>query len=182
MSTSTIMILVGSIVLLVWWQLQSVSKKILVTYRRPSRQRLTKLVPLDSKTVIFDGLEFTILPDRAGLQWYKLLWGLLGNIGTWIIAYDFAWYSKYPQDPNNYWATVISPTAQRSMNNEQSFVAYNRSVDKQSGRKKGGLSEWMPYILIGAVMLIGFYYMYTLHQQDDKNIRSLMDAVRMLNK
>src|SRR3972149_5602161 len=174
MSPNMILILVSSIVLVVWWQLTTMSKKVLCTYRRPSRQRLTKFVPLDQQKVRFDNLEFTILPDRAGLQWYKLLWGLLGNIGTWIIAYDFTWQSEFPQDPSNYWISNVSGATRRATNNQDSYTAFNRSVDKQSGRK-GTLSQYFPFIVMGLIMLIALYYFYNQINVQNLQLKAMSD-------
>ncbi len=181
MPTNQILVLVGSVISVLWYQLYSLKNKVICQYTRPSNQQLKKFVRLDSKNVRFDNLEFTILPERHVLVWQRLLWGLFGNIGTWVIGYEFTWDSQYPRNPNSYKPSIVSPAAKKAMDNEASFIAYNRSVEKQSGRK-GGLAQYFPFIIIGLVVLVAVYYLYGLIRTQGIQIQSLSDAIRLMNK
>ena len=181
MSPSTLIILIGAIAVIAWFQLQSLKNKVFCSYNRPSGQEIRQWVKLDQKKVRFDNLEFTILPERHKLMWYKLLWGILGNIGTWVIAYDFTFDSEYPRDPRTYKPSVVNPETRRAMNNSDSWAAYNRSVDKQSGRKQG-LSQYYPIIIAALLVGVAFYYLYNQNAANQANIKSLEEAIRLMNK
>ncbi len=149
--------LVGFAILMVWFTLAKLKNRALCRYHRASKQIIEKAVKIDDNHVIFDGLEFTIVPGRASLQWYDK--GLLGwfRLGTWVVSYDFSRNSKYPHDPNQFSYNGMPPALAKLFNRESAMAAFARGVQKQTGIKQGKFEKWLPWIAILLILVIAFY-------------------------
>lgn len=142
----------------IWYSINNLKNKVLVIYTRNTGQEISKLVRLQDRYVDFDNKQFTLVPDRHRLHWKSVL----GLFGTWIICYHIYWYSRYPSDPRRFEVTVDSPSAAHYMNEEQSYTAYNKSeAARDTLKKRGGFMQYLPYIIIGIVLVVIIYIVWT---------------------
>ncbi len=136
----------------VWYAINNLKNKCLCTYRRRSKQRLEKYIPLRAEGVVFEGKRFEIVPDRAGLQWKTIL----GLFGTWVITYDFSWYYRYPHNPNDFANVWDSPELRHNINLEERMRAFAKGYPSMAtGKKASVLQQYLPWIAILAVVIIG---------------------------
>jgi hypothetical protein len=139
-------------------------KQIYVIYHRITGQIFEGFVKVNGNNVDIDNKRFTLLADRRSLVWWNK--GIHAFFGTYVIAYEFSHYSKYPHDPKNYTLTVVSPAVAKVLNNEARMGSFARGVSQQgSGAKKGGMFEkYLPYILV-ALVLILIVFIFQMHSQ-----------------
>jgi hypothetical protein len=104
------------------------------------------------------------MPDRAGLQWYTR--GIHAYFPTWVITYDFSYYSRFPHNPDDFKDTVVSPAVRHVLNNEERMKSFAKGVQSQgAGAKKSGMFEkYLPYILIG-ILVILVVFVFQMHGQ-----------------
>ena len=149
-------------------------KQVLIIYHRVTGQVLEKFATLSDRTVDIDGKRFIVMPDRH----FLLLWdrGIHSFFRTWVIGYEFSYYSRYPHDPKNFKDTVVSPAVAKVLNNEDRMKSFARGVQSQVAGKKGGAFEkYLPYILV-AVMLVLIVLYFRMNGQ----IGALTKAVQGL--
>jgi hypothetical protein len=141
-----------------WYCLYQLRNKALCIYTRATTQEIEKFVGLKARTVVFDKMEFDILPERHRLKWKTVL----GLFGTWVIAYHFVWNDSIPEDPNAYKIQVISPEVRHTMNQEKKFKAFlSEEAPKGVIKKSGGFMQYIPWFIICAVLIGVIYMMFT---------------------
>jgi len=153
--------------LFVFYGVYSTSKlksQVLVIYHRVTGQVLEQFAKISDRTVDIDGKRFTIMPDRHSLMWWNR--GIHQFFGTWVITYEYSYYSKYPHDPKNFKDVVVSPAVAKVLNNEDRMKSFARGVNSQgAGAKKGGMFErYLPYAMV-AILLILIVFIFQMKGQ-----------------
>lgn len=161
-----------------YYATSKLKNKVLVIYHRPSGQVLEQFAKLDDRTVDIDGKRFTISPDRRSLMWY--IRGIHKYFPTWVIVYEFSFYSKYPHNPDDFKDTVVSPSVARTLNNEARMKSLSLGVQNQGGTKKGGFFEkYLPIIIIVLILLIVVVGVFVFSMNSDMNVvkKTLQDIL-----
>ncbi len=136
----------------VWYSINNLKNKCLCIFRRKNKQRIKKLVPLKDNKLTFEGFEYDIDPRCAGLEWVIVM----GIFGTWVIAYDFSWYHRFPHDPNDFENVWDTPDLRKSINLQDRMKAYARGQSQAlSGKKPSTFQQYLPWIAIFAVVIVG---------------------------
>jgi amino acid transporter len=140
--------------------------KCLCVYTRASTQEIEKFVSLQDRHVSFDKKRFDIVPGTQRLKWKSIM----GIFGTWVVAYHFVWYSRFPENPNIYNVPIESPEARHDMNQEEKFRAYQRAESQRDKvvKTKGSLMSFIPWIIVAVVLAFIMYTLYT--QGKDMNV------------
>ena len=123
---------------------------------------------------MFDKKQLDIVPDRATLIW-KTVFGIFG---TWVITYYYSWYSRFPHDPNQFDNVWETPEVRGAINQSERMTAFARGVDThEKSKKSGGLMSFLPFIIIGVILIFMMYVIYT--QGKDMTIikQALQDAL-----
>lgn len=79
---------------------------------------------------------------------------------------DFLWNSPYPIDPDTGEPVMLSPEVEHAIDQESAMRNYaNSQQTALMGKvgKMGGIERFLPWIAIGAVVLIGLF-VYTMNQ------------------
>ena len=134
-------------------------KQVYVIYHRITGQILEVFATINDRTVDIDNKRFTLMPDRRSLIWWNR--GVHQFFGTWVITYEFSYYSRFPHDPRNYKDTVVSPSVLKVLNNEARMSSFAKGVNNQgTGVKKQGMFEkYLPYIMIGIALILIVLYL-----------------------
>lgn len=165
-----------AIVAIGMWQSRRMKTMVLCKYTSRSKQTFDKLVSEKPGYVIFEGKKFKILPSCGQQKYYDK--GLSSFFPTKITAYDFRWNSDLPIDPNTGDPVMLTPENMARLNQEQALGAYagsNETALKGGKAKLGGMDKWMPFIMIGLAIAVG-YLIYT-NYQDAKNAKVTQQAI-----
>ena len=131
-------------------------KQVYVIYHRVTGQILEVFAKIDDEVVDIDGKRFTLLADRHSLTWWNR--GIHSFFGTWVITYEFSWYSRFPHDPKNFKNVVVSPSVLKVMNNQARMGSFARGINSAASVKKSGmLQQYAPYIIAGVVLVMLFF-------------------------
>jgi hypothetical protein len=137
----------------------SLKSKAIVYYTRITGQEIPKMVKVQDRQVDFDGLRFDLLPDRQRLHWKSIL----GVFGSWVIAYHLMWYARYPEDPKLYNVPIKSPAGNKLLNRSAQYKAYHvAESQRDTGKKKGGLMQYLPWFLVVIVLIFIIYEILTM--------------------
>ncbi len=161
----SVMMIAVAIVAINWWSARSKRDKIYCTLRRSNRQKITRWIKQTDDKVQFGKYEFNVVSKCVTWQW--LTGGLFGWLNPMFIpTLDYDMRNEDPLDPDDLTNDrVISPRARKLMNNEEDFTSFARGVQTQSGKKKSGFTEFLPWIAIIGVAIIGFFF-YQDHQSN----------------
>jgi len=139
-------------------------KQVYIIYHRITGQILELFASINDRTVVIDNKQFELQADRHSLTWWNR--GIHSFFGTWVITYEFSWYSRFPHDPKDFKNVVVSPSVARVLNNEDRMKSFARGVNNQSsgGKKQGSMEKYLPYIII-AVCVILIIFVFQMHGQ-----------------
>jgi hypothetical protein len=172
MNTTTIMLVfLMMIVVIGMWQSRKMKTMVLCKYTSRSKQTFDKLVSEKNGYVIFEGKKFRLLPSCGSQKYYDK--GFSGFFPTKITAYDFRWNSDLPIDPNTGEPAMLTPENMAKLNQEGALGAYAGSQDQflKGGKAKlGGIDKWMPFIVIGLGVAIGYAIYMQMQMKADQDI------------
>jgi hypothetical protein len=164
MSIQTFIVLVCILLMgMAWYANTSKRDKILIRYRRKNKTLITKFVSMhkkDPQHVIFDNLQFDIIPHCIVFQHYKN--GFIHMLfPIFVPTLDFTWNSRYPLDPNTLEPVIISPEVRAVMDKEEWMKSMAKHTAPPSTTKKQTVfQQYLPWILCG-VAVLGIFYLYT---------------------
>lgn len=131
-------------------------RKIFVRYTSKSKQNIEKFVSMKAGSVIFEDKSFNIVPSCTKLYWYNR--GLQQLFPTWVILLEYTWESQNPIDPNTGKPVVFSPEVGKAIDQESRFRSYATAQNAAMNKTKmGGFSQFIPWIGLIAVALLGVY-------------------------
>ena len=161
----SLMLLCIAILGIHWWEVQSKRDKIYCTLRRSNKTKVHKWAKIEDDHIVIAGLQFNIVERFVVYEWFK--GGLLGWLfPTRVPALDYDESSEDPFNPDDMTdAHVISPRVRRQINNRGRMGAFAAGVAAQSGKKKSGIVEFLPWLAIIAVAGVAFM-LYQDHQSN----------------
>jgi hypothetical protein len=167
------------ILLYTWWSLYSLQGKIKCQFRRKNRTVIDRTIKMTDKIVKFDGGSYDVNPRRIDIKWFKL-WGIFPYPMPFL---EWKWDSDQPLDPTTFKNSADSPESLQASDSEKSWRGFNQGVDSQvGGKKSSGLERYLPWIAIGAIVIVGFF-VYQLSGKlstVDYNVKSLFDLLRSM--
>lgn len=157
MSPATfIMLTCGMLLAMAWYANTSKRDKILCTFRRINKTKVSKFVRMSSRYIIFDKKRYDIVPSCCTQLWYTV--GLIHIIfPQWVQTLDFTYESRWPLDPNTLKPMVISAEVRKAMNKEEWAVSWAKHSTPNAGKKQSMLREYLPWVAILLVVLVGFW-------------------------
>ncbi len=141
-----------------WWELQSKRDKIYCTLRRNNKTKIHKWAKIEDEHVIMVGLQFNIVERFIVLDWFR------GGFTGWLFpmrvpTLDYDESNEDPFNPDDMADThVISPRVRKQINNRDRMGAFAAGIAAQSGKKKGGIVDFLPWIAILGVALVAFMW------------------------
>lgn len=176
------MIAVMAVILLflAWYNNSSKRNKIYCSFTRRNRTKIHKWVKMTDRFIMFEKGKYHIIPTCIVLEWWDK--GLLGMIFPQNVAtMDFTHGSAYPIDPNTLRPVVLSPEAMGAMNKEEWAKSYFKNFSQQPTKKQSMLQQYLPYIAIILVVLVGFY-LYSNMQAISANMIQMQNAIKSITK
>lgn len=173
MNSTVIVIIVLLILVYIWFTINSYKGKCLVYYRRRNKQKIKRLVKATDSFIVFEKKRFDLTPDRAQPEWVNIL----GLFGTWVMSYDFSWYSRFAHDPNQFESAWETPDVRNSINQEERMKAFTKVGESRAKEKtKSSWMSFLPYIIIGAILIFIVYTIYT----QGKDMTVMKQAIQSL--
>jgi hypothetical protein len=127
--------------------------------------------------VIFRGYKHKIMPERMSTVWVKT--GIHYLFPTRAMHLSFAWYSAWPRDPKNFGRTVISPKVRKVIDKSALVESYFKTSTPSSSKKEGGISKYLPIILVVVVVILAFW-MYSNMQSLAGGLNHLQQQINTL--
>jgi hypothetical protein len=147
-----------------WYSTASKRNKLLCRFRKPDLTLIEKFVPKHSRYVIFDGGKYIIEPKRVILQWYNR--GIHQFFPMWIPSLDYKWDTDVALDPRKFTNTWDTPEARNAASSEDDWKGFNKGMQAQTGKKVTMFQQYLPWITIGAIVILGVM-VYTQGQRVD---------------
>ncbi len=166
-----------SIVLLIMavYSTSRLKDKILVRYRSRSKTLVEKFIHESAGFVIFEKRKFDVRPRRVCYQWYNR--GINQFFPTRVPTLDYSWNSRFPLNPDAFDNSMESPESLFAIRQDEHFRSWSKGVQTQAGKKQSGFANWIPWIAIILVLLIGF-----MVYQQNQHIAILENMMRAIGK
>lgn len=158
MSIQTFVVLMAiAILAMAWYANTSKRNKILCTFRRVNKTKIVRFVSMQDEFIIFDKKKYDIIPSRITFQWYT--GGLIHMIfPQWIATLDYTYGKRLPLDPNKMNYDWDNPATRKAINISEIVKSYfNTANPSPSTKKQSMLLQYLPWIAILLVAVIGFY-------------------------
>ena len=144
-----------------WYANNRLRNKIYCIYRRINKTKLERFTKMTSRYVIFDERKYDIIPSCITFIWWDK--GLIHQLfPQWVASLDFTHDSRFPLDPNTLKPVIISPEVRNAMNKEEWTKSYAKGFTPPTTKKQSVLNQYLPWITIGLVVLMGFYFFSNL--------------------
>ena len=149
---------------LMWYATAKLKNKLLCTFIRANLTKVEKLVPIQARFVVFDGGKYYVDAKRIVLHWYNR--GIHQFFPQWVPSVIYKWDSSAPINPRDFKNTWDTPEARQAASSEDDWKGFNRGMASQVGKKSNVLIQYLPYIAIIVLVILGFM-MYTQGQRMD---------------
>lgn len=152
-----LLVMALAVVGMAWYANSSKRDKIFCRFKRVNKTQIAKFVRMSSRYVVFDKQRYDIIPSCIVFEWWDK--GLVHMLfPQWVASLDFTHTSRYPHDPNTLKPVIISPEVRAVMDKEEWTKSYARSSVPKTGKAQQSiLQQYLPFIAIGLVVVIGFY-------------------------
>lgn len=169
------------IVIMAWYANSSKRDKIYCRFKRVNRTQIAKFVKMQSRYVVFDKKKYDVIPSCIVFEWWDK--GLIHMMfPQWVASLDFTWANQFPHDPKTLKPVVISPEVRHAMNKEEWAKSYFKSSQPKAAKQSMGmLQQYLPWIAIMAVVLVGFY-LYSNMQSLNQHIAVIENTLRAITK
>jgi hypothetical protein len=170
--SNSIIIILLFLLAIFWYSQTKFKGKMLCYFLRPNKQRIKKWVPLYSRHIEFDrgkyGIErYRVIPKCIVLEWWT--GGVNKLFPTLVPTLDFRWDTPNPKDPETGETyTWHTPEVEAAGYRGHGYVAFTRAAAQQAGAKRNKLSEMIPLIVLGVLIIacyIGYQYLGSLSDQ-----------------
>jgi hypothetical protein len=151
----------------------------LVYYTGKDKTLEKKWININSGYVIFRNYKFDIITKRIVNLWYT--GGIHFLFPTKVSCLFYSWYSRFPHDPDNYANVWETPEVRKMINKEEWVKSYAKGFSPQAAKKPSFMQQWMPFISILAVVLIGFY-LYTNQQELAQHIAIIENSLNAITR
>lgn len=182
--STLIMIMTIGILVMAWYGNTSKRDKILCTFRRVNKTKVSKFVKMQSRYVIFDNHKYDIVPSRISFQWYTA--GLVHMLfPQWVATLDFTDSRRLPLNTNTMDYEWDNPEVRNAINQGELVKSYFATASPKSEKKVSGLMQYLPIIAIVLVVLVaGYMYMQmnSLGQRVDANLGAIQNQIKNISK
>lgn len=177
MSIQTFVLLMAMIlVVMAWWANTSKRNKIYCSFTRVNKTSINRFVKMTSRYVVFDGKRYDIVPRCVKFNWWDK--GLVNWVfPQWVASLDFTYANRWPIDPETGRHAVISPEVRNAMNKEEWVKSYAKGFTPPTSRKLSFFQQYLPYITIGIVMLMGVYFYMNINNLN----MNMQDVINQFN-
>ncbi len=139
-----------------WYANWSKRNKIYCSFIRINKTTVHKFVKMTSRYVVFDNKRYDIVTKCITFDWWdKGLTHML--FPQWVATLEFAYNKRFPIDPDTGQAVIITPEVRNAMNKEEWVKSYAKGFQPPSSKKETAIQQYLPWIAIGLVALLGFY-------------------------
>lgn len=161
-----------------WHANNRLRNKIYCVFRRTNKTKIERFVKMTSRYVIFDNKKYDIIPSCITFIWWDK--GLIHQLFPQHVAsLDFTHDSRFPLDPNTLKPVIISPEVRNAMNKEEWTKSYAKGFTPPTTKKQSMLNQYLPWITIGLVVLMGFYF-FTTQQGLTQHLAALENALNAI--
>ena len=160
-SSTFFLLVLGGLLFLAWWQINSLGSKIFCTFRNKDKGKEERFVGLKDGVVIFKGGQYEIDPRRVTILKYTR--GIIGMLMPIPVrTLDFTWSSRVPENPDDFTYTWDTPDARAMADSRADWRGMNAGIDTQTGKKANLFGNWM--IWVAVIALVGMvYFIYKDH-------------------
>ena len=162
-----------AIIFMLWFSLKSLEGKIKCQFHRKDRTVIDRTIKITDKEVRFDKGTYQINPRRFSIKWIKVL----SIFPLPMLFQEWKWDTDQPLDPSTFKNNPDSPEAMQASSSEKDWKNFNYEGSEKSGVKESGLMKYLPFITLGAVVILGVF-MYMKFGDMDFKVRSLGDMIR----
>ena len=163
-----------------WWANWSKRNKIYCTFIRINKTTVHKFIKMESRYVVNDGRKYDIVTKCIVFDWWdKGLTHML--FPQWVATLVFDYNNRFPHDPETGDPVIITPEVRQAMNKEEWVKSYAKGFTPPSSKKETALQQYLPWITIGVVALIGFY-MYTNFQAYDQALTIITEKIQSIGR
>ena len=179
LSNQNLMMVVPWLLLIfTWYSLWNLQGKIHCQFHRKDRTVIDRRIKMTDRIVKFGKGDYEVNPKRFSIKWFKL-WGVFPYP---MIFQEWKWDTDQALDPTTFKNSPDSPEAMQASSSEKDWRNFNyEGSDKAGGQKVSGLMKFLPFITLGAVVILGIF-MYTKFGSMDFQIRSLGDMINKIGK
>ena len=182
MNPQTLLVIMALVVVgMAWYANSSKRDKIYCRFKRVNKTQIAKFVRMSSRYVVFDKKRYDIIPSCIVFEWWDK--GIINMLfPQWVASLDFTHTNRYPHDPNTLKPMVVSPEVRGVMDKEEWMKAYAKSFVPQQGKQKQTMiQQYLPWIAIMAVVLVGFY-LYTNMQGIQQHIAAIENTLKAITR
>lgn len=175
-----IIIMLIVVVGMAWYANWSKRNKIYCRFIRINKTTVQKFVKMTSRYVIFDNKRYDIVSKCIVFDWWDK--GLIHMLfPQWVASLEFIYDKRFPIDPETGEAVIITPEVRNAMNKEEWVKSYAKNFTPPSTKKETTLQQYLPWITIGLVALIGFY-VYSNMQSFEQSLIIITDKVQSMGR
>lgn len=153
------------------WATNEKRGKIYCEYQGIDKTVEHKWIKVTDKKVKFAKRQFDVLPECISSYWDRK--GIHALFPMKVNYLHFAFYSRYPLDPNDYQRTWYTPELSGMINLEDQLKSFfkNFTPSKTTG-KLSPLMQYLPLITILLLIIVGFF-LYS-QQEGMKQVINMM--------
>lgn len=179
MTPQTLFLVMAAIlVFMAWYANSSKRNKIYCSFTRINKTSVHKFVKMSSRYVVFDGKRYDIVPSCVVFDWWDK--GLVHMLfPQWVATLDYSYASRWPKDPVTQKAVIISPEVRNAMNKEEWVKSYAKGFTPPSAKKQGFGQQYMPWIAIILVGLLGVYVVIS-NQAVQKDLAAIVNRINAI--
>ncbi len=182
MSPQTLIMLMALFVVgIAWYANSSKRNKIFCRFKRRNKTQIAKLVPMSYRYVIWDKKKYDIIPSCIVFEWWDK--GIIGMLfPQWVASLDYTDGIRWPHDPNTLKPVIISAEVRAVMDKEEWAKSYFKSsVPKTARQNQNMLQQYLPYVAIVLVVLLGFYF-YQNMKGIEQHMAIIENSLRAITK
>lgn len=162
-----------------WHATNSKRNKILCLYSGRDKTDEERWINADKGYVIFRGRKFDVISRRITSFW--LTRGIHWLFPTKVNCLKYSWYSRFPHNPDDYRDVWETPETRRAIDTSELVQSYFRTSTPTAAKAPGMLQQYLPWIAILLVVLVGFY-LYTNIQGLGQHIAAIEESLKAITR
>lgn len=162
-----------------WWNNYRLRNKVLCIYTNIAGQDSKRIVSVQDHYVSFDGMEFELTPDRA--RDYRYDEGMFGKLFPTNLKCYHLNYSDYLPEGYKLGIQWESPANRKLINSRNNMQVFSETQTPNEEPKKSKMMKYLPWI-IGFVVLIAGYYIYTYISNQNAQIQALQNYINTMGQ
>lgn len=138
-----------------------------------------KWVTIRDDCVIFRNHKYDIYTPYITGFW--LTKGIHMLFPTRVNCLKYAWYSRFPQNPNTGKYELIDPSVRKVIDKQEWMKSYASHMSPKETKKTSTLMRWLPLVAV-VVVVIGAFYLYQNQQSMMGVINSMQQQINAIVK